>query len=505
MAPYVLATQLEQNNFDTVVIDYFTRIPNFFQYLENFLDSSTLFIGISSTFLSRSVSAEVISRSYHDLFNLLGVNRKNYSYRGDERLWQSTIEALDHWLLELKRLMKKHCPKARLVLGGARTEASIRVVSNMKHFDYYAVSYSDISIVNFAKSLKSESEPKFFLKNGLRILDNREFLPNKICPETMWRNKYAVLPGESLPIEISRGCVFNCKFCFYDTKQSVRKDLNLLKQEFIRNYEMFGTTVYHFCDDCFNDSRKKVEDTCDMILNLPFQIEWISYARVDVAVRFPDTLRLMIESGARGLFFGLESFNYVVAKNAGKSLHPDKVKQFLLEFREKYSGRCLIDGSFITGLPGETSESINETIAWVVDNRALDFVSVGPLVVADGPIIKQDQGLIRAPSYSVNPKKYGFKTDKPHETYQWEHETMTSKEAIKLADEFSIAWINNGHKTAMRSIWTYPILRSLGFTHTEITDMAKNELDAKKWIEKIVFKFQAHNRTYWEKLLIENS
>ena len=35
-APYVLATHLESAGFRTVVIDYFTKHPDFFSYLKNF-------------------------------------------------------------------------------------------------------------------------------------------------------------------------------------------------------------------------------------------------------------------------------------------------------------------------------------------------------------------------------------------------------------------------------------------------------------------------------------
>src|SRR5690606_35918718 len=142
----------------------------------------------------------------------------------------------------------------------------------------------------------------------------------------------------------------------------------ILKTEFVRNYENFGTTVYHFCDDCFNDSRAKVESVCNVIGQLPFKIEWISYARVDLAIRAPETLEMMIESGVKGLYFGVESFNSVVAKNAGKGVPSEQVKQFLLDFKSKYKNQCLLQASFISGLPGETVESFNETGDWLVSH-----------------------------------------------------------------------------------------------------------------------------------------
>jgi hypothetical protein len=51
MGPYVLASALEQQGFTVTVIDWFTYLPNLFEYLEHFISKDTLFIGISTTFL----------------------------------------------------------------------------------------------------------------------------------------------------------------------------------------------------------------------------------------------------------------------------------------------------------------------------------------------------------------------------------------------------------------------------------------------------------------------
>ena len=53
MGPYVLASRLEAAGFRTLVIDWFTDIPDFFSYLEPFLSPDILAVGISSTFLSQ--------------------------------------------------------------------------------------------------------------------------------------------------------------------------------------------------------------------------------------------------------------------------------------------------------------------------------------------------------------------------------------------------------------------------------------------------------------------
>ena len=45
----------------------------------------------------------------------------------------------------------------------------------------------------------------------------------------IWQDKHVVKEGEWLPLEISKGCRFGCKFCFYDAHGTVIKEKNILK------------------------------------------------------------------------------------------------------------------------------------------------------------------------------------------------------------------------------------------------------------------------------------
>lgn len=95
-----------------------------------------------------------------------------------------------------------------------------------------------------------------------------------------------------------------------------------------------------------NYTRKKVEETCNAFLQLPFKLEWVAYAITDVAVKFNEIVNLLLESGVRGLYWGIESFDHTAVKQAGKGTHPDLIKEFCLNFREKLKKSCLNDGFF---------------------------------------------------------------------------------------------------------------------------------------------------------------
>ena len=72
--------------------------------------------------------------------------------------------------------------------------------------------------------------------------------------------------------------------------KKVLKNIETLKFENIRNYENFKIDTHSFCDDCFNDHPSKVILVFKMLLKLSSKVEWISYARADVAAKYPEQL-----------------------------------------------------------------------------------------------------------------------------------------------------------------------------------------------------------------------
>lgn len=511
MGAYTLASQLESAGFKVTVIDYFTRHPDFFTFIDKFITPRTLFIGISSTFLAKSPSMIKLSDPEYGKILVDAVLSKNGNNREDLHenynnpgLWFKTPEELLLWTKKLKNLLHQKNPLGHIILGGAKTSLLVEQKA-IDEFDYIVIGTADRAIVELARHLKANTTPAFSKLGNKKILNNLQDSNNKQCPETLYHSKFAIQKKESLPIEISRGCLYNCNFCHYEKKESYRKDLSVLKNEFIRNYENFGTTVYQFCDDCFNDSLKKVEETCNMIMGLPFKIEWISYARVDLAVSRPETLAAMIESGAKGLFFGIESLNDEAIKNSGKKVRSEKLKQFLLETYQQYSDRCLFEGSFIVGLPGETKESIEKTIQWLTENRALDFVSAARLYLQPYEA-RLDKVSVDYSEYSRSPDLYGIiKSEEKINNQEWTQTNMNSTEASELTRVFLEKWSDSGKNTILRNIFDYPVLRSSGFSQQQIWDMARNEKNAASWGEQALARFQKFVWNYWKELEEKNA
>jgi radical SAM superfamily enzyme YgiQ (UPF0313 family) len=110
--------------------------------------------------------------------------------------------------------------------------------------------------------------------------------------------------------------------------------------------------------------------------------------------------------GFLGHHYGVESFNHEAVKSVGKGMHPDKIKQGILDLKQYFethgSNRYRTLLTFILGLPGETVDDLHQTTQWLVDNWQGQAWT--PFVL-DIPVGE----LNRLSKMSLNYTKYGYR------------------------------------------------------------------------------------------------
>jgi radical SAM superfamily enzyme YgiQ (UPF0313 family) len=92
-----------------------------------------------------------------------------------------------------------------------------------------------------------------------------------------------------------------------------------------------------------------------------FDITWGCNAKANVPY---DVLKEMKAGGCRVLLVGYESGNQQILHNIKKGLRTDVARQFT---KDAHSLGLTIHGTFILGLPGETLETIEETIKYAIE------------------------------------------------------------------------------------------------------------------------------------------
>jgi radical SAM superfamily enzyme YgiQ (UPF0313 family) len=156
-----------------------------------------------------------------------------------------------------------------------------------------------------------------------------------------------------------RGCRSRCTFCLwpqtvgghrYRTRSvaNVLDEAALARQLFPQMKELF------FDDDTFTDDRPRAEAIARGLGRLG--LTWSCNAKANVP---RETLKVLKDNGLRLLLVGYESGNQQILINIKKGLRVDRARRFAADCRDL---GITVHGTFILGLPGETRETIQETI-----------------------------------------------------------------------------------------------------------------------------------------------
>ena len=206
-------------------------------------------------------------------------------------------------------------------------------------------------------------------------LPARHFLPME---------KYCDLPGgipaPSLQLWASRGCPFQCVFCawpqiMYGGNQYRTRDPIKVVDEIELCIKKYGFKSVYFDDDTFNIGKPRMLAICAEIKKRNLNVPWAIMARADCMDR--EILSAMKDAGLVSLKYGVESGVQQILKNTGKSLDLSKVRETVKITQELGIKYHL---TFTFGLPGETLETIDKTIALAMelDPDSLQFSIVTP-------------------------------------------------------------------------------------------------------------------------------
>ncbi|MDE2165821.1 MAG: hopanoid biosynthesis associated radical SAM protein HpnJ [Alphaproteobacteria bacterium] len=161
-----------------------------------------------------------------------------------------------------------------------------------------------------------------------------------------------------------RGCKSRCTFCLWPQtvgghRYRVRSvghvvdEIRLAKQYFPQVREFF------FDDDTFTDNLPRAEAIAKELGKLG--VMWSCNAKANVP---RETLKVLKDNGLRLLLVGYESGNQKILHNIKKGMLIDVAKRFTKDCHEL---GVVIHGTFILGLPGETKETIEETIRFATE------------------------------------------------------------------------------------------------------------------------------------------
>lgn len=279
-----------------------------------------------------------------------------------------------------------------------------------------------------------------------------------------WHEQDFIQPNETLPLETSRGCIFKCKFCSFENlgkrPGTLIRDMSLVRDELIENYERWGVTRYQLLDDTFNDDMIKVEQWTRMSQSLPFKLEYTAHLRGDLVQRHADSAAMLLESGLRGCHLGVETLDKKASRAISKPWSGTNAREWIPEIQQTIWRDVNITVNLVLGLPYETLKSMHDGFQWAYKNK-LGTVFYSYYVSPD--ITKDTNSHIE-----LNYEKYGIKfTDSG-----WATDITNSIETERLRDYFNL---KIARATAADS-WDTNVFIGLGYTREEIMAQPKKTL-----------------------------
>lgn len=408
-----IATWLRNQDWDIEVLDYFFAwsLEELQEYCRSRITADTVFIGYSATFAST-----------------------------DSRLTEFII-----WF-------RSSYPHIKVLVGGQD------VILTKIDADYYLDGYSEYALDAVIKHILHKEKLLYTLWNNGKLIKANLNYPAYPMPSLSIRyeDRDFIDPYETLPVELSRGCKFKCTFCNYPilgVKGDYSRDADDFKEELATLYNKYGVSKFNLADETINDRTEKLEKFANVVQQLDFK-PWLNgFIRFDLLVSRPKDWDIVIGMNLFGHHYGIETLNHESGKAVGKGMHPDKIKEGLVNvrkyFKEKGPYRGLI--TLIAGLPHETKESLSSTLDWMTNNWSGEGLRAFPLG------IPRNNGILTTSTLSTNYKTEGYEEMSPEElkTYGiditqsgqlnyaiqdkilfWKNKNMNFLEAEKITSKF---------------------------------------------------------------------
>jgi len=347
----------------------------------------------------------------------------------------------------LAAFAKRHAPGAAVIAGGIQVWKSYRhdrllapgsigselrgAVSEHSYLmDAHLASPVDLFIVSNSGE-ETLARVLACLRDGgdARRLDNVAWIAggkwrvNPVAPEPFhevrvdWTRFLGRPTSAFVPVQAGLGCGFRCAFCDFAGLRPVRtRSLASLLEEIRTIPPCDGVRRVYFTDDNLFPTRRRAVELCRALIASGLGVRWRGLARV--AVVDDETADLMARSGCLEVLLGVESGDPGMLRRMNKRVSPEQILSGIACL-----GRRGIStkSTFIVGFPGETEDTIRNTIAllnaYPADAPALHrymffLFAVLPLSAAAGPEARRRYGLTG----------YG---------YDWKHATMDAPTAAR--------------------------------------------------------------------------
>ncbi len=279
---------------------------------------------------------------------------------------------------------RRHPSKPKIILGGSLITSEPELMLRALKPDVEVIGEGEITIIELLKCLSKKRDLKkvngigyfkqgkpFFTKPR-EVIKDIDSIPYPDFDGFGFKEQLKHLGNEAIygefdyprsyPILASRGCPFQCTFCYHTlgsryrerSIDSVIKELEIA----IKKYKINAIDIY---DDLFSTNKKRLYEFCKKLKKLIKKFSWEVKWTCQLSVIGLDKklLNTLKDSGCNVISFGFESYSEKVLKSMRKPITPEQIDKAIKLSREIGIG---IQGNFIFGDVAETRETAYKTL-----------------------------------------------------------------------------------------------------------------------------------------------
>lgn len=295
--------------------------------------------------------------------------------------------------------LKQVLPNAFLILVGTHPSALPEETLKLSDkIDAVARGEYDFTIRDLARCLKNRrdlqqvegivfrKDNKIVFNQPRALIENIDELPfvSKVYKKYLnIKNYFFLVSDYPMVMTITgRGCPFRCFFCvypqtFHSRKYRFRSPENVVDEfEYIAK-ELPEVKEIGIEDDTFTANPQRTREICQLLIERSIKIKWYCNVRPDLDL---ETMKWMKKAGCQLMTVGFESANQQILDHIHKGIKVEQIKKFVENAKK---AGVLIHGCFMAGNPGETKQTLAETLKFAKDLNC-DTMQFYPLLAYPG-------------------------------------------------------------------------------------------------------------------------
>lgn len=286
----------------------------------------------------------------------------------------SVLHANRWGAIDIARTAKAMNPDVRIVFGGiGATFLWAHFLTHFREVDFCVLGEGEYPFLNLINALSKRDDAAIERVRGIAYRKGTQVMRTQAADRV---RDIDALPNPAeyftyQHVASSRGCPNNCTFCgsprFWGRKVTFHSPSYFVDQLQLLNQK--GVCFFYVSDDTFTLNKNRVIHICQEILHRGLMISWAAISRVNLVDE--EILLWMRRAGCTQISYGVESGSNQIRGLLNKGISDQQVRQ---AFHWTQQSGIMARGYFIYGSPGETWDTIEESLSLIRGIKPLSAI-----------------------------------------------------------------------------------------------------------------------------------